>query len=772
MNFIIPNKTLQEVFEFLINCKIFRLFTMRKNLLLILISILFFSFNLPAQNVRKNANFQIHIKKSSGGIKIDGLLNDEAWKEAASASDFYMCNPFDTLCANVRTDVRMSYDDKYLYISAECFLKPGQPYVVESLKRDFNFSNNDNFLVFIDTFDDKTTGFSFGANAAGAQWDGQMSEGAKMNLNWDNKWESATTYSSNSWIWEAAIPFKSIRYKDNSTIWGINFSRLDTREKEKSAWAPVPRQFPTASLAYAGALVWDTPPPAPKKNVSIIPYMLGGNLIDFDKSKQVGKNQIGADMKVALSSSMNLDLTVNPDFSQVDVDRQQTNLDRYELFFPEKRQFFIENSDLFDGFGVDNLRPFFSRRIGLAYNSTTKGYDQTAIRYGARLSGKLTKDWRIGILKVQTERNDTITPIQNFSMVTLQRKLFARSNVGLFFIDKQSSIELESQRKNGIQDYNRTIGVEYNLASSNNFWTGKTFFYQTFSPISAPKNFAHALNLSFKNNNWFGIWRHQWVGTGFNPEVGYVPRVGYFNVNPEIGKIFYPKDKNSKIFYGQAKIMKIGFWNEAGLRTDNTNVFATDLIMKDRAGYSFWTASDYIRLLLDFDATRVGKEKLKAGTEHSWNSVGFNYMSSAIKKFTYSLNTRFGGYYANGTRVGITSELAYRFQPYVMFSMALDYNKIDDVDWVNETQTVTKKLNSEFWIIRPKLDVTFTNKLFFTTFLQYNEQIKNVNINSRIQWRYKPASDIFLVYTDNYFPENLQIRNRAIVLKLNYWLNL
>ncbi|MEY2793299.1 MAG: hypothetical protein RJA76_1291 [Bacteroidota bacterium] len=750
---------------------------MIKKLLLFAIFSIFAFIQLQAQSVRKNANFQMHIKKATSSVKIDGLLNEKTWEQAALASDFYMCNPFDTLCANVRTDVRMAYDDKYLYISAECFLQPGQPFVVESLKRDFNFSANDNFLVFIDTFDDKTTGFSFGANAAGAQWDGQMSEGAKMNLNWDNKWESSTTYNSESWIWEAAIPFKSIRYKDNSKIWGINFSRLDTRQKEKSAWAPVPRQFPTASLAFAGALVWETPPPAPKKNISIIPYILSGNTIDFENNKNNSRNQIGGDIKVAVTSSLNLDLTLNPDFSQVDVDRQQTNLDRFELFYPEKRQFFIENSDLFDGFGTETIRPFFSRRIGLAYNNITKLYEQTPITYGARLSGKLTKDWRIGVLNVQAAKVDSAAnpfiPSQNFSMVAFQRKIFSRSNLGFFFINKNSIIEADSQRtKYKFNDFSRTIGFEYNLASSNNFWIGKTFFYKTIGSKESSRNFAHALNLSYKDNDWIAVWRHQWVGEGFNPEVGYVPRVNYFNINPEFGKIFYPKNKQSKLFYAQTKAMVIGYWDIKGNQTDNTNVVMADFVMKDRSSYSIWTATDYIKLLYDFDATRVGNEKLKTGSEHTWKSIGFNFMSSAIKKFTYSFTSRFGGYYANGARTGITSELAYRFQPYVNLSVALDYNNITDVELKNELGVIKRKLNAEFWIIRPKVDITFTNKLFFTTYLQINQQTKNVNLNSRIQWRYKPASDIFLVYTDNYFPETMLIRNRSIVLKLNYWLNL
>ncbi|MFM6938947.1 MAG: carbohydrate binding family 9 domain-containing protein, partial [Aquirufa sp.] len=200
---------------------------MKRILILLCLSIIpYFS---KAQKI--NERFQMNIQKTTGKVLIDGVLNEQAWFDAAAVSDFMMCNPFDSLCAQVRTDVKMAYDDKYLYISAECFLKEPGAFVVESMKRDFSFGVNDNFLVFIDTFEDKTTGFAFGANAAGAQWDGQMSEGAKVNLNWDNKWESATTYKRDSWIFEAAIPFKSIRYKDNVKRWGINFSRYDLKAK-------------------------------------------------------------------------------------------------------------------------------------------------------------------------------------------------------------------------------------------------------------------------------------------------------------------------------------------------------------------------------------------------------------------------------------------------------------------------------------------------------------------------------------------------------------
>jgi hypothetical protein len=168
----------------------------------------------------------------------------------------------------------------------------------------------------------------------------------------------------------------------------------------------------------------------------------------------------------------------------------------------------------------------------------------------------------------------------------------------------------------------------------------------------------------------------------------------------------------------------------------------------------------------------MGNTALKRGSDHAWNAINFLYKSSPIKLLTFSTTARFGGYYGDGWRTGITGEFGYRFQPFGSISMALDYNDIQDVLIPGTDLVAAKKVSSQFWIIRPKIDITFSNKLFFATFFQLNQQTKNVNLNARLQWRYKPASDLFLVYTDNYFPEIFQIRNRALVLKLNYWLNL
>ena len=284
---------------------------------------------------KKNAAFEYHIHRAIHPIHVDGAGVDSAWSKADVASDFYMVLPMDTSKAQVRTEVRMLYDDLNLYLLAVCYEKVPGPYMVESLRRDFNFGKNDNFLLFLDPFDDQTNGFTFGSNAEGAQWDGLLFDGGSANLGWDNKWVSEVHAEDDKWTFEMAVPFKTLRYKSGITRWGVNFSRLDLKTTEKSSWTPVPRQFPTASLAYTGVLVWDEPPPPPGLNFAVIPYLLANTSKDFRSGKDGTTGfDAGLDAKISITSALNLDLAVNPDFSQVEVDRQQINLDRFELFFP------------------------------------------------------------------------------------------------------------------------------------------------------------------------------------------------------------------------------------------------------------------------------------------------------------------------------------------------------------------------------------------------------------------------------------------------------
>ncbi len=693
------------------------------------------------------------MRKAPAPIQIDGIVDSLEWDFADLATNFYMITPMDTSYAKVSTDVRMCYDDRHIYLLAVCYKKQEKPYRVESLRRDFNFSKNDNFLVFIDPFDDQTNGFSFGANAAGAQWDGTMYDGGKVDLNWDNKWVSQVKNYPDRWVFEMAIPFKTIRYKKGIREWGINFSRLDITVAEKSGWAPVPRQFPSASLAYTGILKWEEEPPGQGVNFSVIPYVLGGVIKDYEhNSDDKFRKQAGVDAKIGISSSINLDLTVNPDFSQVEVDRQVTNLDRFELFFPERRQFFLENGDQFSNFGYSTIRPFFSRRIGL----------NAPIQFGARLSGKLDKNWRIGVMNMQTGKVDSIgLPGQNFTVFALQRRVFSRSNIGVLFINKQSfsSSNNVDSSKPVYNTYNRNIGLEYNLASQNNLWTGKAILLKSFSPGVETNDWVHAANLQFANRAWLFNWQHEYVAKNYIAEVGYVPRKNYIRIAPVAGRLFFSKGK--LVSHGP-KLSLINFYTPQFKQTDAEIILNYALNFRNQAILNAWVAKDYIQLLSPFDPTNSGKDTLARGTEHRWIAYGAEYYSKPQSLFTYTFTGRYGGYYNDGTRLNLTTELGYRFQPFVSIAVSASYNDIRMTAPWNKTQ---------FWLIGPRLDITFTNTLFFTAFVQYNNQQKNVNVNTRFQWRYRPASDLFIVYTDNYYSSPFGVRNRALVLKLNYWFN-
>lgn len=716
--------------------------------------LLTFSISHTALAQKKNAAFQLHLHKASSAIEVDGVLDEQAWADAEVATNFFMVLPMDTSHTRVRTDVRMTYDAKNLYLIAICYQAVPGPYYVESLRRDFTFGKNDNFLLFMDSFDDQTNGYSFGANAFGAQWDGIMYEGGKVDLNWDNKWTSAVTHDSSKWVFEMAVPFTSIRYKKGITTWGINFSRLDLKTTEKSAWAPVPRQFPTASLAYTGSLIWDAPPPSAGANVSIIPYALAGVSKNYEnRAKATYRKDVGADAKIALTSSLNLDLTVNPDFSQVEVDRQVTNLDRFELFFPEKRQFFLENGDLFANFGYASIRPFFSRRIGL----------DAPIRFGARLSGKPSKDWRIGAMNMQTgDVSATALPAQNFTVASVQRRVGARSNIGVIFIDKESLryTPAPDSTKPVYNRFNRNIGAEYNLASRNNLWTGKVMAVKSITPNVSGRDWVQAAHLQYLSKRWLLYWQHEYVGRNYNAEVGYVPRRGYFKIGPQASYTFFPK--HGIVLAHGPKLSYASYFNEQFKRTDDEAFFAYPLTFRSQATALAWVAHDYVKLLQPFDPTNFTKDTLARGSEHRWSAFGLEFYSKPQQLFTYSFTSRYGGYYAGGTRLGLTADLGYRFQPYLSITGSFNYNNIDlPQPWGRHT----------FWLIGPRIDVTVTNNFYITTFIQYNEQQKNMNLNGKLQWRYKPVSDFFLVYTDNYLPPYFNVRNRALVLKWTYWWN-
>lgn len=722
---------------------------MNKRFALLLVVLFIWNTSTKSQqNLVNRDSYKLRISKTKSTIEIDGILDDVVWKEAEKTGLFSRILPIDTGYASAQTEVMMCYDDLNVYLAVICHdTLPGKR-PIESLRRDFSFGRNDNFIAFIDTYNDQTNGFAFGISSAGAQWDGIQANGGYVSLDWDCKWRSAVQNYPDRWVAEFSIPFRSIRYNEGDTEWGINFSRMDLKMNEKSSWGPVPRQFQSANLAFTGSLVWDEPLPKAGVRLSLIPYVSAKVVQDIeDENKTTFKPGVGGDAKITFSTSMNLDLTFNPDYSQVEVDRQVTNLDRFELFFPEKRQFFLENSDLFAGLGKEYIRPFFSRRIGL----------DSPVMVGGRLSGKIGENFRLGLMDLQTGTKDTI-PASNYGVIAVQQKIFSRSNIGAFLVNKQvTNIPVDSSFSGN--KHNRVAGVDFNLATADNRWTGKAFYHQAFYPNASTDAFAMAGMVSYNTQNLAISYDQAYVGSNYQAEVGFVPRKGYNQISPTLDYKFFPSSE--RVANHGPGIEAVMFFKPDFSLTDRDIELNYEIVWLNRSSLSAEVENNYVMLQEPFDPTNTGGDSLTAGTDYNWNEVGFMFTSDARKLFNYAISSRYGGYF-NGTRFNVSGEINYRVQPYGSLSIVASYNKIDMPQPYNSAELI---------LIGPRLDITFTDKIFFTTFVQYNNQIDNVNINLRFQWRFAPVSDLYIVYTSNSYPEDFYTKNRALVVKLSYWFN-
>ncbi len=727
---------------------------------------------------------ELSIRKATSPIQLDGVLNEQDWQSASVASGFYLNFPVDSIPPTFQSEVKVTFDETNLYIGIVCY-DDSTPNVVQSLRRDFDWGTNDNFGIFFDPYNDYTNGFYFVVTPQGVQQEGLLSNGASSEFgyssDWDNKWYSKVQRHDDRWIAEIAIPFKSIRY--NVDDWNMTFVRNDVKRNQVSSWIATPVQFLSASFAYAGKLVWEEPLPKPGTNISLIPYVAGSSSKNVEENKPADNTaSVGLDAKIGLTPSLNLDLTVNPDFSQVEVDRQVVNLTRFEFGFPERRQFFLENSDLFAQPGFPDSRPFFSRRIGLASDSAGNT-QKVPILYGARVSGKLGKDWRIGVMNMQTRKVDALgLPDQNYSVGVVQRQL-GRSNLGFVFVNKQSlglgdydstkfyhndltyeTIE-NGETVTKLNKYNRVLGLDFNLNSKDNRWSGDIYYHHSLDARGTKDNYSGGAFIGYTRRNYEIMMSQNFMGKDYNAEAGFTPRIqvypGYYGGFARVqGKLFPTTDK--------INIMRpsISFnYNliPDGTLTDRSTEFSYGIDFANTSTIKAGVTQTFQLLTNDFNPiSPEGDSTLLSGDAYSWTSFSLAYQTNRRNVFNATVETNVGGFY-NGSLFRLAGQLNYRYQPFGSLSVRFDYNDIRLPEAYG---------SAKFFLIGPRLDITFTDKLFLTTFVQYNSRADNVNLNARFQWRYQPASDFFIVYTENYLPDHLHSKNRALVLKFTYWLNI
>jgi hypothetical protein len=716
-----------------------------------------------AQNSAPNQrDFKLTIKPAKMAIKLDGVMDEEAWNTVPAVSDFKKKFPTDIGAPKKQTEVKVLFDDKNIYFGFKVY--DSGTAITRSLKRDVGHDGMDGVGVILDPTNQQTNGFYFVLSTLNVQSEDQLSGSSSdgINYSWDSKWYSMTKEYGNYWIAEIAIPFKSIRYDADNKNWGINFVRIDAKNFEYSTWTKVATNFKSYDLGLTGLMQWEEQPPVSSNNVILLPYLTGGASDDKQTGKTSSTGNAGFDAKIALNSSLNLDLTVNPDFSQVEVDNQVTNLTRYSIFLPERRAFFLENADLFAGFGIPPIRPFYSRTIGL-----DKDGNKIPILFGARLSGNLTPDLRIGAMNMQTGRKGDYAP-ENFSAFTLQKRVLKRSMVKGYFLNRENFISVEEEKLNPLSKYGRNAGVSFDYSNAEGTVSHWANYNISIKPTIKDLNNYFEFGTSYNSRKFGFVLDFANVDKNYYTDMGFVQRienydairdtsirVGYKHIFSEISYNILPT--KSKIGRIESTLTNFVVFNPDNSFNEWESSVQIKTDFNNASNLNFSLSNNITNLL--FPTSFTDGTPLPA-KQYQYGQFGLSYSSDTRKLFGWFSNITLGQFY-NGNVQGFGAGITWRNQPHLNLRLNAQFNHIQ----LPGTYGSTKLL-----LIAPRIEYNFSTKLFWTTFIQYNTQGNNFNINSRLQYRYKPMSDFFLVYTDNYYTDPLfKNKNRALIFKLSYW---
>lgn len=704
----------------------------------------------------------ISIGKIQGSIKIDGQLLETEWRGIDVASNFYNQFPSDQGFARNKTEVRLLFNETFLYVGIVCHFSQGYKPVIQSLKRDNLWWLSDAVSIIVDPQGSRTNGMMFALNAKGAQGDCTVSNQvttSAYNINWDAQWFSATQEYADKWVAEMAIPFRALRYKQEKQQWVVQFIRYDMEYNSISTWSHVPINLANFNLLKAGRLDWMTSLPKFKGNVSLAPFATTGVTQQAGHSEPDRSFELGMDTKVALSTAMNLDITVNPDFSQVDVDQQVVNLTRFSLFFPERRFFFLENSDMFSNMGVPFIRPFFSRRIGL------KNGNVVPLAGGLRLTGNVNPNLRIGLMNMLEQPTDTT--YNNFTVGAFQQTLWKNSIVQGLFTNVQSLGDSETKTLK----YNRTAGLEFKYLTENRKWNIIGRYHQAFrEDIGNDNRYLH-LGVAYNTQKWFIDVNYLNLGQNYVNDLGFTPRLfqydpvsdstirmGFVENFSEVYYRIFAKEGSAVSYHGPKLTSDIYF--RGGNSINESDVLLVyEVNFRNQSYLSFGVRDNYVDLFYPVFLLSGNLEPLPAKSYH-FTATEFNYQSRPADIFSYLLNVSYGSFYS-GKRLEINPEIKLRIQPHVNIRAYYSYNEVRFPKLFGE---------GKYHLIGSGVEILFSTKMFWTTFFQYNTQNDNVNINSRFQWRFRPLSDLFVVYSDNYTNDFVN-KNRGVVVKLIYWIN-
>ena len=705
------------------------------------------------------------VKYTTETIVPDGDLSEPIWQFAESVGEYQQYFPSDAVTAEYQTDIKMLVDSTTLYVGIKIFTA-GNNYVIPSLERDFRAGGNDNISLLFDTFNDGTNAFLFGINPYGVRREALISNGGADNdgftTSWDVKWKGDAKRYNNYYTAELAIPLTSFKFPEGSKKWRFQSYRFDMQNNETSVYQNIPQNQGIFNLAFMGDMHFEKPLGKSRTPLAIIPYINGLSQKDFELDEGTNKVKVGGDAKIAIGNGMNLDITLNPDFSNVEVDDIFTNLTRFEVSLPERRQFFVDNNDLFGSFGGGrDANPFFSRRIGIATDSAGVSVENDIIG-GVRLSGKLNDSWRLGFLNIQTASDvDQEIASQNNMMLALQKKVFARSNISAFFINRQAFGDFDFQERE--DDYNRVMGVDYNLASEDNTWIGKFYTHKSFQPDDSKGNISAGAFLGYNSRFWNVFTDHVYIDEDFTSDLGFIRRTDIIKSATSVSRLFWPE--TGPINNHGLEIFPIITWRPSldYKVTDYEINMTYGFEMKNLTEFGLFYSNQFIFLNDSFDPTRSeGGIPLPGNLGYTFNTVGAGYQSNQSKVLAFEGETSIGSFF-NGNRFSIGAETTLRLQPKLRLTLNVNYDKISLPDPFPSVN---------LWLLSQRVNYTISKSIFWSTTIQYSNQRDNLGINSRLQWRFAPLSDLFIVYNDNYSVDSFSPRFRSINLKLTYWLNI
>ena len=683
-----------------------------------------------------------------GAPEIDGdVLGEATWDDIVPVTGFLQNTPDEGQPASERTEVRIIYTEDTVYFGIVCYVSDPSTIIVSDSRRDSSLDDTDSFQIIIDTYLDKQNGFVFGTNPAGLEYDGQVTNegqgsgrfggggvvrrsgsqqqrgsGGGFNVNWDGVWQVGAEISEIGWTAEIAIPFRTLRYPTGDVqTWGLNFQRNIRSRNEQSYWAPLPRQFRLHRLSLAGELEGIEVPP--QRNLKLTPYVLGEALRRTDDTKTIALGDFGADLKYSITPSVTLDLTYNTDFAQVEVDDQQVNLDRFNLFFPEKRPFFLENAGLFSVGQPGQLELFFSRRIGIGESG-----GQIPILGGGRLSGKVGNNTNVGFLNIQTESvNATGTLSNNFTVARVRQDFQNRSNVGAMFVNRGGTGNLAGER-----DYNRSYAVDgrWGIGQAG---TVSGFAAQTDTPGLEGDTHAFNMAANYDSERYQLRGGFTEVGPNFNPEVGFYARRGYRRSDTSVRTTFRPENPLGILeWFPHASHYTI--WNFV---TDQQETQYTHLDngIEWRNGYQVSTGVNLTKegVLEPFEIF-PGVTVPVDTYDHAEAIMRFNTNRGAPVSFTFRATV--GGFFG-GDRVQMGPEVSMRAGETFNAQLSWSRNDIDLPGGVFVTNLGSVRLN-----------YSFTTRMFVQALVQYNDRADLWSSNIRFGLLSDANTGLFIVYND------------------------